>query len=342
MFPSLISLKYVHCPLRNVQRKVTQTKTFQHVLLPCRPFKVSSKVKEVEKVGVQRDFKKLFQPFLFTISVGCVSYVGASIWQYENLRRKVRKINGGVVGGGGGGGWSSSTIYGKAGSIRRELNHWWNGLSAGERTVVAIMALNFGVFLLWRVPQFQPTMIKYFTASPYSGAPCVSMFLSSFSHHSFFHLFANMYVLWSFTPSISAILGQEQFLATYVTAAVVSSFGSYIFKIARCSLSPSIGASGAIMAVLGMVCSRHPDAHLSIAFVDKLIPHSFSAGSALYGIILLDMLGIVLRWKLFDHAAHLAGMFFGLWYLTYGNKLIWQKREPIITTWHNLRHRPKE
>ncbi|ESN95779.1 hypothetical protein HELRODRAFT_178960 [Helobdella robusta] len=193
--------------------------------------KENSKVKEVEKVGVQRDFKKLFQPFLFTISVGCVSYVGASIWQYENLRRKVRKINGGVVGGGGG---------------VKSLVEWFvsRGADGGGHHGLELRGF----------PALQPTMIKYFTASPYSGAPCVSMFLSSFSHHSFFHLFANMYVLWSFTPSISAILGQEQFLATYVTA-------------------------GAIMAVLGMVCSRHPDAHLSIAFVDKLIPHSFSAGS---------------------------------------------------------------
>ncbi len=35
--------------------------------------------------------------------------------------------------------------------------------------------------------------------------------------------------------------------------------------------------SGCIMAVLGAVCITYPDATLSIAFVDQLIPHSFTA-----------------------------------------------------------------
>ena len=49
-------------------------------------------------------------------------------------------------------------------------------------------------------------------------APSISMLFSVFSHHSAFHLFANMYVLWSFCPSIVPFLGKEQFLATYITA----------------------------------------------------------------------------------------------------------------------------
>jgi hypothetical protein len=31
------------------------------------------------------------------------------------------------------------------------------------------------------------------------------------------------------------------------------------------------------MAILGAVCSAAPDARLSIAFVDQILPHSFSA-----------------------------------------------------------------
>lgn len=37
--------------------------------------------------------------------------------------------------------------------------------------------------------------------------------------------------------------------------------------------------SGAIMAILGMVCSQFPNAQLSIAFVGDIFPHSFSADS---------------------------------------------------------------
>lgn len=60
------------------------------------------------------------------------------------------------------------------------------------------------------------------------GAPCWSLFLSTFSHFSAFHLLANMYVLWSFSDPICNLLGKEQFLATYLTAG--KSYHSYIFS----------------------------------------------------------------------------------------------------------------
>lgn len=52
----------------------------------------------------------------------------------------------------------------------------------------------------------------------FEGAPCRSMLFSAFSHYSLFHLFANMYVLWSFAPVVAHILGLEQFVATYLSA----------------------------------------------------------------------------------------------------------------------------
>ena len=42
--------------------------------------------------------------------------------------------------------------------------------------------------------------------------------------------------------------------------------------------------SGAIIAMIGMVGSRNPDASLSIAFVDQLYPHSFTAATVCYSI----------------------------------------------------------
>lgn len=47
---------------------------------------------------------------------------------------------------------------------------------------------------------------------------CSPMLLSTFSHFSLFHMAANMYVLWSFSSSIVNILGQEQFVAVYLSA----------------------------------------------------------------------------------------------------------------------------
>jgi len=58
--------------------------------------------------------------------------------------------------------------------------------------------------------KFQPLSV--------SAAPCTSMLLSSFSHYSLMHLFVNMYVLWSFAPTITQLLGPEQFTAMYLSA----------------------------------------------------------------------------------------------------------------------------
>lgn len=39
---------------------------------------------------------------------------------------------------------------------------------------------------------------------------------------------------------------------------------------------------------------------------------NFAAGDAIFGILALDMLGILLGWKMLDHAAHLGGALFGM------------------------------
>lgn len=284
----------------------------------------------VEEVhGTERGIKDLIRPFAFAILVSGCSFAGAAIWQYETLRKRARREFD----------HSDQRIqfYGKAGGIRQTLNSWWNDLLPGQKVVACIIAINIGVFALWKNVRLQPIMLKYFASNPISGAPCWSMLLCTFSHYSLFHLFANMYVLWSFAPVITQILGKEQFVATYLTAAVVSSFASYVYKIARRSKVPSLGASGAIMALIGIVCINYPSARLSVAFVDQIFPHSFSGDSAMKFLIILDFTGIVFGWRFFDHAAHLGGMLFGIWYIKYGHKLIWHKREPLMLKWHKLR-----
>jgi len=56
----------------------------------------------------------------------------------------------------------------------------------------------------------------------------------------------------------------------------------------------------------------------------------------LVGIIGLDLMGLVLGWRMFDHAAHLGGSIFGIWYAQYGEKLIWQRRQAVVKKWKEL------
>ncbi|CAB4040208.1 presenilins-associated rhomboid, mitochondrial, partial [Paramuricea clavata] len=119
------------------------------------------------------------------------SFVAATIAQYEtirsNLSQHYRR--------------SYSHLDKKLFKFRQQLNKWWNALHPGEKTASVIIALNVGVFLLWKIPILQKTMTKWFTAFPLSGLS-LPMFLSGFSHVEAWHLACNMIVLWSFSPVI--------------------------------------------------------------------------------------------------------------------------------------------
>ena len=95
---------------------------------------------------------------------------------------------------------------------------------------------------------------------------CSPMLLSTFSHFSLFHMAANMYVLWSFSSSIVNILGQEQFMAVYLSAGVISNFVSYVCKVATRRYGPSLGASRAIMMILAAVRTKIPEGRLAIIY----------------------------------------------------------------------------
>ncbi|XP_012693414.1 presenilins-associated rhomboid-like protein, mitochondrial [Clupea harengus] len=276
-----------------------------------------------------RAYGQLLKPLVFTVGFTGCSFGTAAIWQYESLKSRVQSYFDEVRAD-----WLEKIRPQKQGDFRKQINQWWNGLSEGQRTVTGIIALNAIVFCCWRVPAFQRSMVTYFTSNPASKAVCLPMVLSTFSHYSLFHMAANMYVLWSFSSSIVSMLGKEQFVAVYLSAGAISSFFSYAAKTASGRLGPSLGASGAIMTVLAAVCTKMPEAKLAIIFLPM---YTFTAGNALKAIVAMDAAGLVLGWKLFDHAAHLGGALFGIWYVWYGHELIWKNREPLVKIWHDFR-----
>ncbi|XP_030072997.1 presenilin-associated rhomboid-like protein, mitochondrial isoform X2 [Microcaecilia unicolor] len=216
-------------------------------------------------------FKRLFKPFLFTVGFTGCAFGSSAIWQYESLRSRVQSYFDELQAD-----WMEKLRPQKERDFRKQVNQWWNSLSEGQRTVTGIIAANVVVFCFWRVPGIQRTMIRYFMSNPSSGTLCTPMLLSTFSHFSFLHMMANMYVLWSFSSSIVSLLGREQFLAVYLSAGVISTFVSYFCKIATGRSGPSLGASGAIMTVLAAVCTKMPEAQLAIILLPMF---TFTAGN---------------------------------------------------------------
>ncbi|XP_015228711.1 PREDICTED: presenilins-associated rhomboid-like protein, mitochondrial [Cyprinodon variegatus] len=287
----------------------------------------------------------LFRPLMFTVGFAGCSFGGAAILQYESLKARVQTAKDGeeleklMMG-------SQDMAYwhdwwNQLSNFQRQLlllmsmvDDFWSSLTEGQRTATGIIAINAVVLCCWRIPAMQRSMIKYFTSNPASKTRCLPMVLSSFSHYSIIHMVANMYVLWTFSSGIVSLLGKEQFLAVYLSAGVISTMVSYVCKTATGRFYPSLGASGAVMAVLAAVCTKVPEAKLGIIFLPMV---TFTAGHALKALVAIDTAGLMLGWRLFDHAAHLGGALFGVWYVAYGHKLIWRRREPLVKLWHNLR-----
>ncbi|KAG7527006.1 presenilins-associated rhomboid, mitochondrial [Solea senegalensis] len=287
----------------------------------------------------------LFKPLMFTIGFTGCSFGAAAILQYENLRSRIQTAKDKeeteqLLQG------SQDMAYwhdwwNQLSGMQRQLillvsmmDDFWSSLTEGQKTVTGIIAVNAVVLCLWRIPSMQRSMIKYFTSNPASKTRCLPMVLSSFSHYSIIHMVANMYVLWTFSSGIVSLLGKEQFLAVYLSAGVISTMVSYVCKAASGRLYPSLGASGAVMAVLAAVCTKVPEAKLGIIFLPMV---TLTAGSALKALVAVDAAGLLLGWRLFDHAAHLGGALFGVWYVAYGHKLIWRKRELFVKLWHDIR-----
>ncbi|KAK9870539.1 hypothetical protein WA026_008101 [Henosepilachna vigintioctopunctata] len=270
----------------------------------------------------------IWKPLGFTMMFGTVCFGGAAIWEYENMRAHAISML-----------KRPSSFFrrkyqDKENAYIKEVLKWWNSLTGGEKIFVPICIANVLVFAAWRIPRYQPFMLKWFCSNPGSSNVCIPMLLSTFSHYSGLHLLANMYVLHSFSTGAAQGLGKEQFLGLYLTAGVFSSLTSYLYKIVTKQPGLSLGASGAIMAILGYVCTQYPDTRLGII----LLPiFSFSAGTAIKCIIGLDTAGVLLGWRFFDHAAHLGGAIFGIFWAVYGYQNIWQKREPFLQYWHATR-----
>ncbi|KAJ3121927.1 Rho- GTP-binding protein RhoN [Nowakowskiella sp. JEL0407] len=148
------------------------------------------------------------------------------------------------------------------------------------------------------------------------------MLTSAFSHQSFIHLLFNTMVLYDFGTSIHYQLGLNTplFLAFYASAGTLSSLGSrlvsLLYKTASVSRG-SVGASGALYALVAMNAYLHPDWKVSLIILPGV---DFSMGQLVPCLLLLDVVGIFRRWQMFDHAAHVAGAAAGLGFITYGRE----------------------
>ncbi|XP_061694591.1 presenilin-associated rhomboid-like protein A, mitochondrial isoform X2 [Syngnathoides biaculeatus] len=300
---------------------------------------------DAQPPGSSQTRPNLLKPMIFTVGFTGCSFGAAAILQYENIKSRVRNLRDRA---------ESEKLLQRSGdmaywhdwwnrltSFQRQLilimsvaDNFWSGLTEGQRTVTGIILANAVVLCCWKIPSLQRAMLKYFISNPASTSQYLPLVLSPFSHFSVIHMVANISVLWTFSSEAVSILGREQFLAVYASAGVISTMFSYVFKSASGRIFPSLGASGAIMAVVAGVCVKVPDAELAVLFLPTF---TFTAATALKTLVAVDMAGLLMGWRMIDHASHIGGALFGIWYMAFGHKLIWDKREHVVKMWRGIR-----
>lgn len=127
----------------------------------------------------------------------------------------------------------------------------------------------------------------------------------SFFHSDFFHIFFNLIILNFSSQMFLTFFNQKQLLGLYLLSGIFSGvvfvFSFYFMNI----ISPIVGASGAIMAILVAVTTYQPLMNVRLLFIGNV-----KLWHVTVVILLIDLLQIRSE-NSGGHIAHLAGAFFG-------------------------------
>lgn len=106
-------------------------------------------------------------------------------------------------------------------------------------------------------------------ASIMAGENLLSLFTSIFVHGGWMHLIGNMLFLWVFADNIEAVIGNISFFIFYMLGGIFASFIHILFNLG--STIPSVGASGAIAAVMGAYLVMFPKSRIKVLVFIKVV-----------------------------------------------------------------------
>jgi membrane associated rhomboid family serine protease len=131
-----------------------------------------------------------------------------------------------------------------------------------------LIAINVIVFILmWLAGSGQDAIVYQFALIPanflanINVANVTDIFTSMFMHGGLAHLAGNMLYLWIFGDNVEDRLGRFGYLVFYLAGGVVASLAHILTNPG--SQIPTVGASGAIAAVLGAYLVMYPQSRVA-------------------------------------------------------------------------------
>ncbi len=164
---------------------------------------------------------------------------------------------------------------------------------------VLLIAANFAVWILYELPHlgsavhhasFYPCAVDGSCHAPVAWG--VSWFTAMFMHGSWDHILGNMLFLAIFGKNVEDALGHLRYLGFYIAGGLIATMTQAVvtlhFGSASAAHVPTLGASGAIAAVLGAFIVLYPTARirtLVLVFLVQIPAWVYLGGWFLYQLV---------------------------------------------------------
>ena len=149
-----------------------------------------------------------------------------------------------------------------------------------------------------------------------AGHHLITVLTAMFMHASWSHIIGNMVFLWAFGPQIEDAMGTWRYLAFYLIGGVVAMLAQV--GLGPSSTVPSLGASGAIAAVMGAFLVTYPrDKIRSVLIIVVFVRVTFIPAALLIGVwfvlqlVSLGQIAATAQTGGVAYMAHVGGLVFG-------------------------------
>jgi len=199
----------------------------------------------------------------------------------------------------------------------------------GEGSLFTALVLsNITAFALTRLV---PGTSNYFAHIP-ASARNYTLLTHMFGHTGLIHLGLNMFGLFTFGGPVARSKTFERnashLTAFYLCSGIMAGLTHHLstmlpWKNPVVRALPALGASGAVMAIVGAFATLFPHAKIGIV----LIPFSLPASQFLPALLLFETWGTLIGYRFLNwgHGAHLAGLLTGMGYIKWdGKERLWR------------------
>jgi len=187
-----------------------------------------------------------------------------------------------------------------------------------------LMAVTYTFQILLQPVLAASTWEAIFVFSPEHPEYVWTWITSIFAHGSFIHILFNGIVIYFFGRLVEQYIGSKQFAVLFIASGILAGAGQILYQILIGPGGPGVvGASGAALALMGVLTILKPDLTVYLYFIIPLQIWIITAGTIAISALLIATGGPGAGG--IAHVAHLVGVLIGL---AYGYRIKDQIRLP--------------